>query len=482
MLYSAIKKSSLFSKWLALFAVLELFSYLAWLKPENAWVYLLFLAIISIFLIVKNPLWFLYLPLAEIFWGSLGHSFNYYFISTRLLIFLLVIFIFLYKNINNLKNLKLFKDRILFRIFFILCLTVAGDIIWGYYQTIDLKKVFLDANAYFYILYLPVWYQVYERKYLAEIFEILKAAAIVIALKTLWLLNIFSQAYEWLNINYIYKWVRDSRTGEITPFPNSFFRIFMQSQFYLILAWFLMITKQFDNFKNKQYISWSSLLAAALLVSLSRSFWLGCFLGLLFILINIFVYQRIIFRWSIFLKLIIIAFLAIFLVELSYNLPIYRSINIFTQRSTDSSEAAFSSRSQLLMPLWQNILKQPLWGYGFAKEITYQSNDPRIKNDNNPSGWYTTYAFEWGWLDQWLKGGAILISIFIIWIYHLYRRIYTYVKKEPLMAISFLATLTSLIIIHVFTPYLNHPLGLSFLLLTSIIFIPYDQNTADSNS
>src|SRR3989339_152613 len=73
----------------------------------------------------------------------------------------------------------------------------------------------------------------------------------IFSIKTILLLNIFSQNYSFLNIDNIYKWVRDTRTGEITPFRDSFFRIFMQSQFYLIVALLGIFLEKINNFKNK---------------------------------------------------------------------------------------------------------------------------------------------------------------------------------------------------------------------------------------
>lgn len=479
-LFSKIKESSLFSRWLVTFVILEGLSALAWVYPHISWVPLFLLAILTIFLLFKKPIFFLYIPLAEIFWGSLGHSFDYYFINTRLLIFVLVFFIFVIKNIKQFKNIKLFKNRNLFLIFSSLVFLILLAVVLGYLRTKDLGRVFLDANAYFYIFYLPIWYQVYDKMYLQNIITILKAATLIIAVKTILLLNIFSQNYSFLSIESIYKWVRDTRTGEITPFHDSFFRIFMQSQFYLIVAWFVVFIKQINNFKNKNNFFLSIVMSAAIFISLSRSFWLGLIVGLLFTLVY-FIYQSKRMAFNISISLVAIFLASIFLVELAYNLPDYKSFNIFTQRSADTTESAASTRAKLWGPMWQNISQQPIFGHGFGHEISFYSNDPRIKNADNPSGWHTTYAFEWGWMDQLVKGGSVLFLFFVAWVVYLYRCAYRFLSSEPVISLALMATLTSLIIIHIFTPYLNHPLGLAVLMLASIIFIPYAQKTTNSD-
>lgn len=477
MLYlSKLKEANSFFKYLIVFLVLEIFSYLNWQYPEMGWFLLTLIGIFTIFLVYKKPIFYLYIPLAEIFWGSLGHSIEYGFFSFRLLLFLIIFFTFILSNISQLKSLKIWQDKKITYLFFILSLVLFFDIVWGYFNNQNIKNVFFDANAYFYIFYLPIWYEVYDSKYLKNIFSILKAAAFIIAIKTLFLLNVFSQSYNFLNIDNVYKWVRDTRTGEITPFKESFFRIFMQSQFYLILAWFWLLFN-----KNKHYIYYLALLSSAIYISLSRSFWLGIFVGFLIMIVNLFIYKRdkLSIKWLLNLGLVAIA--AVFLVQVFYNLPQYKSLNIFTQRSVDSSEAAASTRVELWTPMWENIFDSPIIGHGFGKEISYRSSDPRIKNEANPEGWHTSYAFEWGFLDQLVKGGIILLTIFITWIGILYRRLYQNIKENYILSMVFISSLTSLLIIHIFTPYINHPLGLSLMMLITIIFGKYGQKSESYN-
>lgn len=475
--FSKVKENNIFSRWLVVLLIVEILSWLAWNFANLHLLVLIILLLVTLFLCFKKPIYSLYIPLAEIFWGSLGHSFDYQILNTRLLIFLTVLLIFFIKNIKKISKIKILKDKALLAIYLFLLLAVFITIAIGYYSSYDIKNIFLDANAYAYLLYLPIWYEVYDRKYLKEIFDILKAAVLVVALKTLVLLNIFSQDYSFLNITSIYKWVRDTRTGEITPFKNSFFRIFMQSQFYLILAWFWFFMWQLKDYKNRHNFLLLSLISAALLVSLSRSFWLGAASALVFMLINIFVYQKKRISFHIFLTLGALAIAAVLLVQIFYNLPVYKNINIFTQRTADTSEAAISARSQLWGPMWQAISEKPIFGHGFGKEITYQSSDPTIKNNNNPEGWYTTYAFEWGWMDQLVKGGILLVIAFTFWLILGYYRIYIKLGADPILSLTFSATLTSLLIIHIFTPYINHPIGLAFLILLSIIFSPHATKT-----
>lgn len=473
--FSKLKESSSLLKWLVVFLALEISSYLVWLEPELGWIFLLVIALAVVSLLYRRSDFFLYIPLAEIFWGSLGHSIDYHFISLRLLIFVLVLSIFVIRYFKKLSSLKIFEDKRLFYNYLILLVIIFLTALWGYFRQGNLANVFYDGNAYLYILYLPIWYQFYDNSYLGHIFSILKSATLLIAVKTLLLLNVFSQNYNFLNLDYIYKWVRDTRTGEITPFKDSFFRIFMQSQFYLIVAWFYFF---FNKIKNNFWFL--AFVSAAIYVSLSRSFWLGTFIALILVLINIFVRQKKI-SINIFKKFFLLGLASVLLVQIFYNIPQYKNVNIFTQRSADSSEAALSSRSQLWQPMWQTIGQSPATGHGFGKEITFRSSDPRIKNDSNPEGWHSTYAFEWGWMDQLVKGGFLLVITFVAWIALLYNRMYSNLAKEPFLAWSFIAILSSLVIIHIFSPYINHPLGLSVIMLISVVFPPHESKTQSYN-
>ena len=118
----------------------------------------------------------------------------------------------------------------------------------------------------------------------------------------------------------------------------------------------------------------------------------------------------------------------------------------------------------------QEIKYYPFTGHGFGKQVSYHSQDPRVE------GLHSVYAFEWGWLDMWLKAGFIFVLAFIYWFWLLYKRAYGIVKHDIQMALFVLSSITSLIIIHFFTPYLNHPLGLGLLILVTIL-ISYEKRT-----
>ena len=190
-------------------------------------------------------------------------------------------------------------------------------------------------------------------------------------------------------------------------------------------------------------------------------------------------------------------------------------IAVFGQRATQG-EAASNSRVNQLKPLLLAITKHPLIGSGFGTTVTYKSNDPRIVNETaGQSGLVTTYAFEWGYLDMILKFGLVGLVIYLIIIFKILGRLLKLKtaswrtklkinsnnqiqnnnfldpdfrrddKKEEdnnkenyglqitdyrLQMVFFLA-LIALLVVNIFSPYLNHPLGIGFLILSFVLIL-----------
>ena len=113
------------------------------------------------------------------------------------------------------------------------------------------------------------------------------------------------------------------------------------------------------------------------------------------------------------------------------------------------------------------VQSYPILGSGFGTTVTYISNDPRVREVSR-TGEYTTYAFEWGWLDIWLKMGVIGLIGLLGLLGYLGRIFYRKAASNPL-ALAGLAVLVALAAINVFTPYLNHPLGLGMLILLTMV-------------
>ena len=100
---------------------------------------------------------------------------------------------------------------------------------------------------------------------------------------------------------------------------------------------------------------------------------------------------------------------------------------------------------------------------------------------NNPTGEFTTFAFEWGYLDLWYKMGILGPLAYLGLIGSILLTLWRAIKNQSEMILSginirglslgLFAALIALTVVHFFTPYLNHPLGIGFIILSSIFTV-----------
>ncbi|MFA5879278.1 MAG: O-antigen ligase family protein, partial [Candidatus Margulisiibacteriota bacterium] len=308
------------------------------------------------------------------------------------------------------------------------------------------------------------------------LWEVLIASALWLFLKTTILLYIFS--HQFINLSeLIYHWTRDFRLGEITFAGGNFWRVFLQSQNFVLfiavaLCAGLFFVKKTTKIKELfLYLLILLCLFSTLIMSYSRSFWLALFVSLFVIIIFSGVnlgFKTMMTRLFILSGTVILSLL---LVYFTVNFPYPRistSGGLITKRLQNiSGEAGGSSRLNQLQPLWEGIIRSPLLGSGFGTPITYISNDPRVVASSvDQSGIYTTYSFEWGYLDVWLKIGLLGLGVYLWFIYMLILKAY---KNKQLLSQALVFGFIAIAITHVTTPYLNHPLGIGllFILLAS---------------
>lgn len=380
-----------------------------------------------------------------------------------------------------------------FKYFGILMFFVSWGLLNGFLNKNSFSNIFFDFNGYLYFLLIfPLFSLLVNKKksdikkISSEVIQVASVAVLWISAKTLILLFLFSHKLDYIN-SYLYSWVRTSGVGEITQVQGGFYRIFFQSHIFVLAAFtvFLIIAISFINkkekkrkglIKNKQFIylfSFLTLLLTTTLVSMSRSNWVGFLIsmGLIslysiwkFKLKGLLSFLSLLFLLSVFSFILVIG-----LVKFPYPKAIsgFQTGDLLTKRaSAIKNEAGVSSRWNLLPKLSKEIKSSPLLGSGFGSTVTYISNDPRVR-ENNVDGIYTTFAFEWGWLDIWLKMGILGFLAYVLFIFVLIVAIIKAIKKQHYyqdVFISMAIILVSLSVINFFSPYLNHPLGIGLIL------------------
>ena len=328
---------------------------------------------------------------------------------------------------------------------YISLVTMVGvGIILGFYNN-GWRVVFFDANAFGYLLLAPVFLEgLQKEENRKQVLKIWLTVTFWLAVKTIILFVIFSM-FGRESMDYLYRWVRNSGVGEITWLSGV--RVFLYSQIFIVGAWLYVL---FNNFEEKvKKVSYILILfGTAILISLSRSFFVGIAAAVIPICIYL-LWQKKFSDLKIIFVRVTISFLG------AYTLALLLSGSLFSPQDRLDNDAGQSSRRNQLPVLIQAIKQNPL-GYGFGKTLTYQTTDPRALAIN-PTGQYTTYNFELAWLDFFLKTGIFGVVAYLWFLWVILRQIWP--------KFGLFASLLALITIHGFTPYLNHPLGISLLLL-----------------
>ncbi|NQT49352.1 O-antigen ligase family protein [Candidatus Kuenenbacteria bacterium] len=437
----------------------------------------------------------IYAALVELFIGSKGYllalTIGNFSISIRIGIFCVVMLAWLILTLRKGLSKNIVQTIREHKELFWLALICIWGLVFALIRQNTASDIFLDFNAWIYFLYfLPFITVLTKNKHLSEILQIFTAAITAIAIKSCFFLFVFSHK---LGVMHdFYKWGRDTGWGEFTLIKGGFYRIFSQGQIFVLIGFFIVIgylffKRKFDyRTPTNQYLAITLfLLLTTTILSLSRSFWLSLILS--FILLLILALWKYKLGWKaialMFMRLGFLTLLSYALIVAIMNFPISRgqgvsnSGSMITQRLMLTGDA-ISSRWSQLPELSKAIIAHPIVGSGWGATVTYQSQDPRILTLENPQGWYTTYAFEWGYIDIVLKIGLIGLAIYLILIWSIFRKYWELWKKNTdrysrALFVGLNLGLFSLLIVHGFSPYLNHPLGIGYILILLVILNIY---------
>ena len=470
---------------LAAAAAVELLSLAAFYQPVIGTVVCLLLIAAALIASLRRLEYGLYFILAELFIGSQGHLLEAQFggtnVSLRIGLFIAVLAAWLWHRLKA-KNVTVPRSPLWY------CYLGLGTFISiGLLQGLaanDFGSVFFDFNAWMYFGLTIAFFDAAGPKFLERTIQILLAATAWVAAKTVVVLLLFSHNLTAIG-GPLYQWLRDTRTGEVTLVSGTIFRIFFQSQLYVLIGYFIVAAllihgwQQLPKRNRWLGIGYLYLVGVALVVSQSRSFWVGAAAAAVTLLVLL--------VWRLKLSLQKTAQIGLlFGVSAASALLTVQLItgnvfsNIVGNRFKDlPREAAGMSRLNQLQPLTKNIAARPLLGYGFGKTLTYQSRDPRVL-ETHPDGRYTTYAFEWGYLDIALKIGVLGLGAYLVLVGYVVFKLIQNLKFKTSASLGLLAGLVALVITNVFSPYLNHPLGIGYVMLVSAL-IAQDKTRGISN-
>jgi hypothetical protein len=395
-----------------------------------AWIPLVAIGIGVAVVSYLNLEWGMALAFLEIFIGGHGHLFDVpvagFSLSVRMVIFMAVMGVWLVLLYQKRLQPVFLAHRDL--PFALIEIAIAIAAIKGFAAN-DPAAAFDDMNGYLTLAYfLPMISLPWKGPGRRLLLQTLAVGALWVAGTTILYLYAFTHL-PGLVSHELYTFVRDARLAEVTLQTSGpivdylgsspwYFRIFQQSQAIVAALELLLIAGTLILWRERhERLPWFAaglhvLFIAVILASLSRSFWIGCLAGFAVIL------AFSIFRRPVWVTLFkrhfqmgLFSLIAAFLLFLAVALPLpprpdLSESTFYSGREENTREVAVSSRWNLLRPMVDEIWSDPIIGSGFGETVTFISDDPRLRAIT-PSGEVTTYRFEWGYHDLWLKMGIL---------------------------------------------------------------------------
>jgi len=347
----------------------------------------------------------------------------------------------------------------------------------------SVSEVFSDGNAYLFFAYLlPIFTTSWTGLKKNAVLQIFMGGAFFNAISTLILSFLFTHMSGKF-LSPIYTFLRDARFAEITRFENGNYRIFLQTQFFVALALMMGIALVFraESKKDQRTLFFMNILFfLVFVISASRSFYLGIGVGLgVLVALTSGEYlhrkkQQFFARCGLVVAAGVSAYILSFVIILfPFPTP---TVSLNATDSTASSritgtDPATTSRWNLLGPMRNKIQDAPLLGSGFGASVQYVSNDPRIRAET-PDGIITTESMEWGWLELWIKMGILgPIGYLLLCLGMIILAFSEKAEPHNWISKSIVGSVVFILVTQVFSPYLNHPIGITAILVL-FLFLP----------
>jgi len=506
------KNTRLFLSLVGGYVLLELLSWIGYNYPPLSLAFFIVVVGAVTVLAVYRPGLAVVAVLGELFVGSQGGymlavgpaNIDGAILSLRMGLFLAVLGPWLAKTLltlvrrQKLQWLSDMKESGLLLPYVLLLVIFGFGALRGWLAGNGFGNVFFDANGYAFFALFPAFVEgLRDLKVRQWLWYVLAAAITVSVAKALAVMYFFSHRIYEVAAN-MYVWVRDTRVGEVTIMSADFHRVFFQSHLYVLVGLFVVFMFAARGKLFRGYAFWLPFGLfvwgiVAMLLGLSRSYWFGGFVGFL-AMIALLLWTRS--GRGLWRRMLVIApaglLLAIGLIAAVYVFP-------FPDKTGDLSfaslmggraflvagEAAANSRWDLLAVLWPVAFEHPIFGSGLGTTVTYTTSDPRLLADI-PDAQYTTFAFEWGYHDLWIKFGALGLIVYA-WLIAAILKPYMLAlravrksesakgRKDTLIIIGIVAGMVAMLATNVFSPYLNHPLGIGLLMAVAALSINNDQ-------
>lgn len=426
-----------------------------------------------VFVFFRNPKIAWWMVAGEFFLGGIGQFFELGGLALRTLLAGAFLLLWFTRSILKKRNTPyaLCPKPYTLSIMTILASAVVAALL-GLARMHPLRLVFADLLPFvFLLLIFPTREFLDREKDKSHLAILVKAFIAGSAVFSIFTLSVFSLGLSEIQSPY-YKWFRDIGGGKITDVGNRFFRIVLPEHILLPPALLFMVANWMRrNSKSaSQHLTvhisqlttsvllWPFILAAIpFLLNVSRTFILAYVAGLLFLLLF--------FEFRAWWKPAVgsIAAMAILfgLIHIIASRGASLGLELFDARFygilRPETEMSSAKRRAILPALAEKIKEYPLLGAGLGDTVAYR--DPATGHIE------TTRHFEWGYLELWIKLGAMGFLGFILLSGILLCRLFQTKQSE------FFSPFASLLAMTAISPAMFHVAGIYLIaFLASLCF------------
>ena len=460
-----------------IFFLFQFFSFLGYLNPlvSDFVFWLIILAAVG-FSLIKIEYGFLFL-IFEFLAGHEGHLFEFAGLSLRLALFLVVMFVWLVKKVSQERkrffNIFIKPKTSLFFSIFLLIVFLA--FIQGLLQNNPVLAI-KDFINYSYIFLVFPLIDVFKKEWFQKnVFKFSQAAIIGMGLLTVFVFILFVADFAQVHDKF-YWWWRGVVVGKATDTGTGFFRIVSSAHLLIFPLFLVYLSFLFEPKikKKKMLICPAFLSGLVLLINFSRAYFLGVLVGLIFLLKQL--HWR---RWLIFSLTAV--FVLVFEFFIIYGLSTgewkNQSLLFFKGRMetmvSPEQELSSLTRMNILPKLLGQISQQPVFSRGLGMTVSYF--DPLARAEKS------TFHLDWGYLEIWLELGFFGLVFYLLLLSHIFYQGWQKIKVlnqvwQKRLIIGLLAGLAGLMIATLTGPFLFHPVGIFYVVLTSALIINLKQD------
>jgi len=256
------------------FFLFQLISFLGYIAPSLSSLFFWLTLVATFYLTIKKIDYGLLILCFEFLAGHEGHLFSFAGISLRLALFITVMVVWFFSKRQAIKPSLIFSIFIFF---------LFLGLINGFTNSNPLFALKDFINFSYIFLVFPLIDFLKDKQNHKDLFVISMALIFALAILTIFVLILFSTGLAQIH-DIFYWWWRGTVIGKVTFAGNNFFRIVTPAHLLVLPLLLIYLRLWFTGDQKKKILVGVIILAtSALLINFSRAYFLGLFIGLLFL-------------------------------------------------------------------------------------------------------------------------------------------------------------------------------------------------------